>query len=76
MLTRKEVCYVFKRSKWWLWRCEKRGLQFVSGRVLYSALLVFLAEDDDRRFRRISQINRRIARARVRRRRRGPMRGN
>jgi hypothetical protein len=48
-LTFKEVCYVLKKSRWTVSRWKKRGCPFVHGRILWSALILWLAEDERQR---------------------------
>lgn len=47
VLTVKEICYVLKKSRWTVWRWKKRGCPIVHGRILWSALLLWLEQDEN-----------------------------
>lgn len=49
VLTVKEICYVLKKSRWTVWRWKKRGCPIIHGRILWSALLVWLDGDEQER---------------------------
>jgi hypothetical protein len=70
ILTYKEVCWVYKVSRWTLWRWKNAGCPFVRNRITLALLLEWLKrrENDpqaDRLARRLS------VKAERRRRRRG-----
>lgn len=46
LLTRKEVCYEFKRDRTTVWRWEGEGLKFIDGRVSAAAVVWFLEQRD------------------------------
>ena len=46
LLSRKEVCFHFKRERTTVWRWEQEGLIFRDGRITYSEVVWFLERRD------------------------------